>query len=146
MADPLFQPLEIGPLKLPNRLIMPPVKLGCGTKEGEVTERHIAFYRRRAEGGVGLIITEPMYIAPNGREIPTQLGIYDDRLVEGLKRLTEAVHDAGGLIAAHINHAGRAANPKLVPEGEREGPCLRTLISPERPSRVRRSTSGPWSS
>lgn len=119
MADPLFQPLRIGPLEIPNRLIMPPVKLGYGTRAGEVTERHIAFYRRRAEGGVGLIVTEPMYVAPNGKEIPTQLGLYEDHLVEGLKRLVEAVHDAGGRIAAHINHAGRAANPKLVPEAER---------------------------
>ena len=119
MADPLFQLLRIGPLKIPNRLIMPPVKLGYGTRAGEVTERHIAFYRRRAEGGVGLIVTEPMYVAPNGKEIPTQLGLYEDHLVEGLKRLVEAVHDAEGRIAAHINHAGRAANPKLVPEAER---------------------------
>jgi 2,4-dienoyl-CoA reductase-like NADH-dependent reductase (Old Yellow Enzyme family)/thioredoxin reductase len=98
---------------------MTTVKLGYGTKEGEVTERHIAFYVRRAEGGVGLITTEPLYIRRNGRELPTQLGIHDDRLVDGLRRLVEAVHAAGGRIMAHINHAGRAVNPKLVPEEER---------------------------
>jgi len=98
---------------------MTTVKLGYGTPQGEVTERHIAFYVRRAEGGVGLITTEPLYIHPNGRELPTQLGVHDDGLVDGLRRLTEAVHAAGGRIMAHINHAGRVANPKLVPEGER---------------------------
>ena len=118
-SDSLFQPITLGTLELPNRLTMTTVKLGYGTKKGQVTERHIAFYVRRAEGGVGLITTEPLYIRRNGRELPTQLGIHDDRLVGGLRRLVEAVHAAGGHIMAHINHAGRAANPKLVPEGER---------------------------
>jgi 2,4-dienoyl-CoA reductase-like NADH-dependent reductase (Old Yellow Enzyme family)/thioredoxin reductase len=118
-SDSLFQPIALGTLELPNRLTMTTVKLGYGTKEGEVTERHIAFYVRRAEGGVGLITTEPLYIRRNGRELPTQLGIHDDRLADGLRRLVEAVHAAGGRIMAHINHAGRAVNPKLVPEEER---------------------------
>ena len=117
--DVLFQPIQIGTLELPNRVLMTTIKLGYGTPQGDVTDRHIAFYVRRVEGGVGLITTEPMYIHPNGRELPTQLGIHEDRLVEGLRRLVDAVHGAGGRIMAHINHAGRAANPKLVPEGER---------------------------
>jgi 2,4-dienoyl-CoA reductase-like NADH-dependent reductase (Old Yellow Enzyme family)/thioredoxin reductase len=115
----LFQPLTIASLKLLNRVLMTTIKLGYGTPQGEVTERHIAFYVRRAEGEVGLITTEPLYIHPNGRELPTQLGVHKDRLLDGLRRLTDAVHAAGGLIMAHINHAGRAVNPKLVPEGER---------------------------
>ena len=118
-ADRLFQPITLGTLELPNRLIMTTVKLAYGNKKGQVTERHIAFYVRRAEGDVGLITTEPLYIRRNGRELPTQLGIHDDRLADGLRRLVEAVHAAGGRIMAHINHAGRAANPKLVPEEER---------------------------
>lgn len=115
----LFQPLTIAGLTLPNRVLMTTVKLGYADKKGEVNDRHIAFYVRRAEGGVGLIATEPLYIHRNGREIPTQLGIHDDELIPGLRRLTDAVHEAGGLIMAHVNHAGRVANPKLVPEGER---------------------------
>ena len=115
----LFQPLAIGGLRLPNRVLMTTIKLGYGTPQGEVTERHVAFYVRRAEGEVGLITTEPLCIHPNGRELPTQLGVHDDHLLDGLRRLTEAVHAAGGRIMAHINHAGRAVNPKLAPEGKR---------------------------
>jgi 2,4-dienoyl-CoA reductase-like NADH-dependent reductase (Old Yellow Enzyme family) len=115
----LFQSLTIASLKLPNRGLMTTVKLGYGTPQGEVTERHIAFYVRRVEGDVGLITTEPLYIHPNGRELPTQLGVHEDRLLGVLRRLTDAVHAAGGLVMAHINHAGRVASPKLVPEGER---------------------------
>jgi len=117
--DVLFRPLQVGSLTLPNRALMTTVKLGYASPAGDVTERHIAFYVRRAEGGVGLMVSEPLYVQRNGRELPTQLGIHDDGLVVGLRRLTDAVHAAGGRIMAHINHAGRAANPKLVPEGER---------------------------
>jgi 2,4-dienoyl-CoA reductase-like NADH-dependent reductase (Old Yellow Enzyme family)/thioredoxin reductase len=133
-TDLLFQPLHVGSLTLPNRLLMTTVKLGYGGLDGQVTERHIAFYVRRAEGGVGLMVTEPLYLQRNGRELPTQLGIDDDHRVEGLHRLVEAVHQAGGRIMAHINHAGRAANPKLVSAGERvsasDVPCPANKVTP----------------
>jgi len=133
-TDPVFQPLQVGTLSLPNRVLMTTVKLGYATPAGEVTERHIAFYVRRAQGGVGLMTTEPLYIERNGRELPTQLGIHDDALVDGLRRLTDAIHEAGGLIMAHINHAGRVLNPKLVPEGERvsasDVPCPANGVTP----------------
>lgn len=118
MSKILLQPYNIGNLTLPNRLVMTTVKLGYGTQTGEVTDRHIAFYTHRARGGVGLITSEPMYVLRNGRELPTQLGVHTDELAAGLRRLTEAVHAAGGLMMAHINHAGRAANPQLVPAEE----------------------------
>jgi 2,4-dienoyl-CoA reductase-like NADH-dependent reductase (Old Yellow Enzyme family)/thioredoxin reductase len=118
MNEKLLQPFQLGPLSLPNRVVMTTVKLGYGSKEGEVTERHVAFYVRRAQGKVGLITTEPMYVQSNGRELPTQLGIHTDAAIPSLQRLTESVHKAGGLIMAHINHAGRAANPNLVPTEE----------------------------
>ena len=115
MNEKLLQPFQLGPLILPNRVVMTTIKLGYGA---EITNQHIAFYVRRAQGGVGLIATEPMYVQANGQELPTQLGIHTDTAIPGLRRLTEAVHAAGGLIMAHINHAGRAANPKLVPAEE----------------------------
>ena len=116
--EPLFQPLQLGSLTLPNRVVMTTVKLGYSNKTGEVTKRHIAFYKRRAEGRVGLMTTAPLYIQLNGRELPTQLGIYTDEFMPGLRWLTDAVHASGGRIMAHINHAGRVANPKLVPPEE----------------------------
>ncbi len=118
----LLQPARIGSLALPNRVVMTTVKLGYAGKDGKVTDRHLAFYARRAEGKAGLLTTEPMYVRPNGREIPTQLGIFDDSFLPGLESLTGAVHQAGGRIMAHINHAGRAANPKLVPPEELVSP------------------------
>jgi len=116
--DLLFRPLRLGSLRLPNRVVMTTVKLGYATEAGEVTDRHVAFYSRRAEGGVGLLTTEPLYIQRNGQELPTQLRIDDDASIRGLERLAGAVHRAAGRIMAHVNHAGRVANPHLVPEGQ----------------------------
>ncbi len=133
-VDLLFQPLRVGNLTLPNRLLMTSLKLGYAARDGRVTERHIAFYVRRARGGAGLMVTEPLYVQRNGRELPTQLGIDDDELVGGLRRLVDAVHQADGYIMAHINHAGRVANPKLVPEEERVSAsdvvCLANGVAP----------------
>ncbi|MBN1837820.1 MAG: NADH:flavin oxidoreductase, partial [Spirochaetales bacterium] len=132
--DLLFEPLTLGGLTLPNRVLMTTIKLGYGTPQGEVTDRHVAFYVRRAEGGVGLATTEPLYIRLNGRELPTQLGVHDDGMVSGLRRLTDAVHAAGGRIMAHINHAGRVANPALVAAEDRvsasDVPCPANEVVP----------------
>lgn len=112
----LFEYQRVGRYTLKNRFLMTPIKLGYATLKGEVTDRHIDFYSLRAIGGVALITTEPLYILPNGKEIPKQMGIYKDELIGGLEKITEVVHREGSLIMAHINHAGRIANPKLTSE------------------------------
>jgi 2,4-dienoyl-CoA reductase-like NADH-dependent reductase (Old Yellow Enzyme family)/thioredoxin reductase len=109
-----FDPIRIRHLSLANRLVMAPVKTGYGNAAGEVTQRHLDFYARRARGGVALIIPEPMYVHPSGRELPTQIGVHEDRLVDSLRRLTEVIHWHGAKVAAHLNHAGRMANPKAA--------------------------------
>ncbi len=104
----------LGSLSLKSRFIMAPVKTAYGTKEGEATERQLFFYRQIGEGGVGAIITEPMAVLPNGREHPKQVRIEDDRFISELKKIVGAIHEKGILAIAHINHAGRAANPKVI--------------------------------
>ena len=129
IEDSLFQPFNIGSLHLPNRVVMTTVKLGYATPAGEGTTRHKAFYARRAQGGVGLLTTEPLYVQMNGRELPTQMGVHGDALTSGLQDLASAVHAEGGRIMAHLNHAGRAANPKLVPEENLVGRAVRIWLN-----------------
>jgi 2,4-dienoyl-CoA reductase-like NADH-dependent reductase (Old Yellow Enzyme family)/thioredoxin reductase len=129
-----FEPIRIGSLELPNRLAMAPMKTAFGTTSGEVTERLLAYFRRRAEGGVGLIISEPLYVDKRGREHPKQLGIDADDKLEGLGRLADAVHRAGARIFAHLNHGGRAAMPMVAgqaPEAPSKCTCPSTGIEPE---------------
>ncbi len=130
MNTGIFERLRVGPVELPNRLALAPVKTAFGGTDGMATDRHIAYYRRRAQGGAGLIILEPLFVDPMGREHPRQLGANADENIPDLRRIVEAVHAEGSLIFAHLNHAGRAANPKII-----GGP-------PEAPSAVRCPTSG----
>jgi len=125
----VFESIRIGGLDLPNRLVMAPVKTGFGDMSGEVTDRLIAYYRRRAEGGVGAVIVEPLYVDPAGKEHPRQLGIEAEAKVVGLRRLVEAIHAGGARAFAHLNHAGRAANTKASgrpPEAPSELVCPTT--------------------
>jgi 2,4-dienoyl-CoA reductase-like NADH-dependent reductase (Old Yellow Enzyme family)/thioredoxin reductase len=125
----VFESAALGGIKLPNRLLMAPVKTGLGATDGTVTEQQIAYYRRRAEGGVGAIIVEPCYVDPIGKEHPRQLGIDDENKIGGLRRLVDAIHEGGALAIAHLNHAGRAANPRAsgrAPEAPSDMTCVST--------------------
>jgi len=99
-------------MTLRNRFVVPPMDTGYGSEDHEVTDQLIAYWRRRAEGGMGLIIVEYTSVDPGGRCVPTQLGIYDDRFIPGFRRLTGAVHEEGAKIALQIHHGGARARPQ----------------------------------
>lgn len=99
-------------LKLRNKFLMPPIKTGYCTNEGEVTEKFANFYRRRAKY-LGAVIPEPLRIDTGLRELPNQVGIEDDSKIPGLAKLTAAIHESGAKAIAHLNHPGRMANPKI---------------------------------
>ncbi len=128
------KPLQIGTLETANRIWLAPVKTGYGTPEGDVTERTLAYFRRRAEGGAGALISEPLAMDRRGREHPKQLGIESEERLEGLTRLAQVIHEGGAKAIAHINHAGRAANPKACgapPEAPSAVVCPGTGQTPE---------------
>ena len=108
----LLKPWTLDSLSLRNRIWMAPVKTAYGTVEGRVTERHLHFYRRIAEGGAGLILIEPVPVRPEGREHPRQLSATHPCAVEDLARIAAVIHKGGAKAGLNLNHAGRAANPK----------------------------------
>ncbi|MFC2046090.1 FAD-dependent oxidoreductase [Chloroflexota bacterium] len=108
----VFSPITINGMTVRNRTAVPPMDTGYGSPEHEVTDQLIAYHRRRAEGGLGLIIVEYTSVDPGGRCVPNQLGIYDDRFIPGFRRLTEAVHEHGAKIALQIHHGGVRAKPE----------------------------------
>ncbi len=99
-------------LPLKNQFIFAPIKTGYSDGSGIVTERHLAFYDARSRH-IGAVIPEPFYMDKSLREIPTQMGIDSDDKIEGLKKLTDAIHKSGAKAIAHLNHPGRMANPKI---------------------------------
>jgi 2,4-dienoyl-CoA reductase (NADPH2) len=104
----LLAPLELGPVTLPNRMIMGSMHTRIDTLD-RPAERLAAFYAERARGGIGLILTGGYAPHPDGRMDPDS-GVMDDSCDRSLHRaMTEAVHEAGGLIALQLLHAGRYA-------------------------------------
>jgi 2,4-dienoyl-CoA reductase-like NADH-dependent reductase (Old Yellow Enzyme family)/thioredoxin reductase len=118
MLDSLLSPIKIRNLELRNRCVMPPMGTNLGTRDGMVTEKNVAYMKRRAKSGVGLIITEIVGVHPSGC---VGLGIYDDRFIPGLKQLVDAVHAGGCKVALQLHHAGREAMYQLT-KGTALGP------------------------
>ena len=88
----LFSPIRIKKMEIPNRIVMPPMGTNLGNPDGTVSEANLAYMKRRARGGAGLIITEISAVHPSGMAIPSELGSYDDRFIPGLKKLADVIH------------------------------------------------------
>ncbi|MBI4284024.1 MAG: NADH:flavin oxidoreductase [Chloroflexi bacterium] len=110
----LFDSITIKDLVLKNRLVMAPMATNMATEEGEVTDRHLKHYAPRADGGVGLIIIEHTYVAQDGKISRYQLGIYDDKLITGLKRLVETIHQHGAKAVLQLTHGGSKVTREMV--------------------------------
>jgi len=124
--EALFEPVRLGELDLPNRIVLAPMGTGYADQNNAVTDRHLAYHVARARGGVGLNITEHTTPHPAGLTGASMLGIYSDEHIPGFRRLAEAVHDAGGRIAVQINHGGRQASREVIgraPQAPSSVPC-----------------------
>jgi len=111
----LLKPLETAGLKLANRLVMPPMATEKSDLDGKVTSELISYYDNKSKGGyIGLVIVEHSFISPEGKASPRQLSVAEDSVVEGLKKLAEAIHSNGSRAILQINHAGSATTEKVT--------------------------------
>lgn len=105
----LLDPITIGAWTLPNRVIMAPLTR-CRASEGRVPNDLMKeYYIQRSTAG--LIITEATSVTPMGVGYPDTPGIWSDDQVAGWKKITEAVHAAGGRIILQLWHVGRISDP-----------------------------------
>jgi len=120
-VDSLFAPFDGGSLKVSNRVVMAPMTRS--SSPGNVpNEKVVEYYRRRAAGGVGLIITEGTCVghqAANG--YPNVPFIHGDEALAGWKKVVDAVHAEGGKIAPQLWHVGAIRRPGTEPDPEVPG-------------------------
>ena len=111
----LLKPYSLGPLTLPNRVIMAPMTRNRAP--GNVpTDLMATYYRQRASAG--LIITEATQVDPRGRGYPNTPGIHSDAQVEAWQRITDTVHAAGGRIFLQLWHVGRVSHHSYQPDAD----------------------------
>lgn len=112
MSDALFKPFALPNLTLPNRIVMAPMTRSF-SPDGIPGDNVAAYYRKRAEGGVGLIITEGTGIdrpgSTNDAAVPH---FHGDEALAGWAEVVTEVHAAGGKIAPQLWHVGSAINPR----------------------------------
>jgi N-ethylmaleimide reductase len=112
--DILFTPVKIGRYTLRNRIIMAPLTRSRAQQPGDIPgQLNADYYRQRA--GAGLIISEATHISPQGKGYAFTPGIYSDAQIDGWRKITDAVHDEGGLIFLQLWHVGRVSHPDLQP-------------------------------
>ena len=97
-TDTLFKPSHAGAIPVANRVFMAPITLNRADRAGVPSEMAVEYYRQRA--GAGLIVTEATQVSPQGQGYPLTPGIHSEEQVAAWRRITDAVHGAGGRIAS----------------------------------------------
>ena len=123
--DGLFSPYRLNALNLPNRVVMAPMTRSS-SPGGVPTAEVAAYYRRRAENGVGLIVTEGTGVSrPAALNEPDAPRFHGEAALAGWKKVVDEVHAAGGHIAPQLYHAGQKrsnAAPDWTPPAPYESP------------------------
>lgn len=146
----LYEPAVFGALQLSNRVVMAPLTRTRADDNGVPTAMMQKYYRQRA--GQGLIISEGVWPAPEGKSYPGQPGIVTRAQIAGWRRVADAVHAADGTIVMQLMHGGRVSHPAIsgqprvvapsalaapgqthTPEGKADLPVAHALTADEIP-------------
>jgi len=128
LNDPLFQPLTMGNLTLPNRVLMSPLTRSRASQPGDIpNDMNTHYYQQRASAG--LILSEATQVSPQGKGYAFTPGIHSPEQVDGWKNITDAVHLAGGRIHMQLWHVGRISHTELQPDGQL--PVAPSALKPE---------------
>lgn len=129
-TESLFTPFSLGNLTLPNRVAMAPMTRTF-SPNNVVNDLVVEYYKRRAQGGVGLIITEGTFIGHKAASgYPNVPAIAGEQALAGWKKVVDAVHEAGGKIAPQLWHVGAIRKPGVEPGGDTPGYGPSGLVAP----------------
>ncbi|WP_279356269.1 NADH:flavin oxidoreductase/NADH oxidase [Methylobacterium indicum] len=117
----LFSPFTLKDVTLRNRIAMSPMTMHRSV-DGAVGDYHVMLYGSRAAGGFGLVFPEQIAITPEGRTTSACAGLWGDRHVEGLARVTRIIKEMGGVPAIQLGHTGRKGSEQKPWEGKLQLP------------------------
>jgi len=122
----LLSPFTLKECRLKNRIVMPALASFLIGNDGEITEKTIEHYRLRAAGGPAMVIMEACAVSPEGVVSRHQARIFDDRFLDGLSRIAQAIKAEGAVPALQIHHGGRQTSFRIIrqkPLGPSPLPC-----------------------
>jgi 2,4-dienoyl-CoA reductase-like NADH-dependent reductase (Old Yellow Enzyme family) len=120
----LFEKTTIKSMPLSNRFVRSATWEGMAADDGSCTLKLIEKMIELARGGVGMIITGHTFVTPEGQAGPWQMGVYDDKFLNGLTQMTNGVHEFESKIVMQLAHAGAHANTQLTGQ-EALGPSVK---------------------
>lgn len=134
----LFEETTINGMTLRNRMVRSATWEGMCEQDGRPTERLINCYKDLAKGGIGLIITGYAFVRLDGKSNPGQMGIHTDNFADDYKKMTQAVHEAGGKIAVQLVHGGGQSNAEIAGRQPFAPSAVKVNQFPEMPAELTR--------
>lgn len=108
----MFSPIQIGPMTVKNRFVVPPMGNNFANPDGTWSDQSVAYYAERAKGQFGLITIEATVVHHGAKGGPKKPCLYDDSSIESLKKITDACHAQGAKVSIQLQNAGPEGNAK----------------------------------
>ena len=108
----MFQPIQIGPMTVKNRFVVPPMGNNFANTDGTMSEQSAAYYRERAKGGFGLVTIEATVVHQGAKGGPRKPCLYDDSSIESFRKVIDACHAEGAKVSIQLQNAGPEGNAK----------------------------------
>jgi 2,4-dienoyl-CoA reductase-like NADH-dependent reductase (Old Yellow Enzyme family)/thioredoxin reductase len=108
----MFQPIQIGPMTVKNRFVVPPMGNNFANTDGNMSEQSVAYYKERAKGGFGLITLEASVVHKGAKGGPRKPCLYDDSTIPSFKKVVDACHAEGAKVSVQLQNAGPEGNAK----------------------------------
>ena len=108
----MFSPIQIGPIEVKNRFVVPPMGNNFANTDGSLSEQSAAYYRERAKGGFGLITIEATVVHKGAKGGPRKPCLYDDSTIESFRKVVDACHAEGAKDSVQLQNAGPEGNAK----------------------------------
>ena len=108
----MFQPIEIGPMTVKNRFVVPPMGNNFANTDGTMSEQSAAYYKERAKGGFGLITIEATVVHKGAKGGPRKPCLYDDSTIESFRKVIDGCHAEGAKVSIQLQNAGPEGNAK----------------------------------
>lgn len=109
----LFSPIQIGPMQVKNRFVVPPMANNFANTDGTLSERSLQYYQERAKGGFGLITIEASVVDPTSKAGHHKPCLFDDSVTDSFGAVGNACHTFGAKVSVQLQHAGPEGNSTI---------------------------------